>query len=251
MYIKPITIASFDVDRNGNAKVSALMRYFQQIARENIDQFGMTYDFLRQNNIVFVLTKYKIKIHDKILSDCEYIFKTAPCAIHGISFIRDFLIEDKNRKIVAEASSTWIIIDYINRSILRPNKLPKEIPPCDKLVDFIPERIRTNVLEGDLCQNKMTDYQTKVSYTLLDQNNHLNKLLSRHEAVRFKFPMSGAINYIHCRKAFYSLLRPGNSGYILESIRLFRFFDLLRLCLSGNRGYTAGIASSSASAAII
>lgn len=174
MYIKPITIASFDVDRNGNAKVSALMRYFQQIARENIDQFGMTYDFLRQNNIVFVLTKYKIKIHDKILSDCEYIFKTAPCAIHGISFIRDFLIEDKNRKIVAEASSTWIIIDYINRSILRPNKLPKEISPCDKLVDFIPERIRTNVLEGDLCQNKMTDYQTKVSYTLLDQNNHLN-----------------------------------------------------------------------------
>ena len=174
MYIKPITIASFDVDRNGNAKVSALMRYFQQIARENIDQFGMTYDFLRQNNIVFVLTKYKIKIHDKILSDCEYIFKTAPCAIHGISFIRDFLIEDKNGKIIAEASSTWIIIDYINRSILRPNKLPKEIPPCDKLVDFIPERIRTNVLEGDLCQNKMTDYQTKVSYTLLDQNNHLN-----------------------------------------------------------------------------
>ncbi len=174
MYIKPITIASFDVDRNGNAKVSALMRYFQQIARENIDQFGMTYDFLRQNNIVFVLTKYKIKIHGKILSDNEYIFKTAPCAIHGISFIRDFLIEDKNGKIVAEASSTWVIIDFINRSILRPNKLPKEIPHCDKLVDFTPERIRTNVLEGDLCENKMTDYKTKVSYTLLDQNNHLN-----------------------------------------------------------------------------
>jgi len=174
MYVKPIKIASFDVDRNGNAKLSSLMRYFQQIARENIDQFGMTYDFLRQNNIVFVLTKYKIKIHNNILSDNEYLFKTAPCAIHGISFIRDFLIEDKNGKIVAEASSTWIIIDFIRRTILRPNKLPKELPVCDRLVDFIPERIRTNVLAGDSSENTMENYQTKVSYTLLDQNNHLN-----------------------------------------------------------------------------
>jgi acyl-CoA thioesterase FadM len=150
------------------------MKHFQQIARENLDEFGMSYSFLRDHNIVFVLTKYKFKFHGQLNCDETYVFKTAPCQVQGVSFIRDFLIEDKNGKIVAEASSTWIIIDYINRSILRPNKLPKEIPHCDKLVDFIPERIRTNVLEGDLLESKMTDYKFKVSYTSLDQNNHLN-----------------------------------------------------------------------------
>ena len=174
MYIKTIKIASFDVDRNGKAKVSSIMRYFQQIARENLDEFGMTYDFLRENNIVFVLTKYKIKILSNILSDTEYVFKTAPCAVQGVSFIRDFVIEDLDGKRVAEASSSWIIINYLTRSIMRPNKLPKTITPSDKLVDFSPDRIRTNVLDESSVLDAMNNYSTKVSYTMLDQNNHLN-----------------------------------------------------------------------------
>lgn len=174
MYSKIIKIASYDVDRNGKAKISSLMRYFQQIARENLDNDGMTYEFLRENEIVFVLTKYKIKVLNRINSDTEYLFKTAPCEIRGVSFIRDFVIEDLNNNVVAEASSTWIIINFNTRSILRPNKLPIQIPSCDRLVGFTPERVRTNVLEGESEFKKMNDYNSKVSFSMLDQNNHLN-----------------------------------------------------------------------------
>ena len=167
MLTQEIKIKSYDVDHNDNVRISSLMKYFQQIARENLDSFGMTYSFLRQHNIVFVLTKYTIKLHGSIHSDDTVFLNTAPCEIRGVSFIRDFTVNAPDGTLLVEASSAWVIIDYEKRSILRPNRLPMEIPTFDHLVDFIPER--TNVLED--C--KFT-YCSKVTYSRLDANNHLN-----------------------------------------------------------------------------
>lgn len=169
MFIKEIKIKSYDVDRNNNAKISSIMKYFQQIARENLDQFGMTYDYLREHNIVFVLTKYKFKFYRNLHCDEKFIFKTSPCDIRGVSFIRDFVIEDSNGIVCCEASSAWVIIDFVKRSILRPNRLPLPIIADPKLVDFIPDRISTNVRE-----NEAQKYTTTVTYSHLDANNHLN-----------------------------------------------------------------------------
>ena len=169
MFVKEIKIKSYDVDKNNNAKISSIMKYFQQIARENLDQFGMTYNYLREHNIVFVLTKYKFKFYKNLHCDEKFIFKTSPCDIHGVSFIRDFLIVDSDRNVCCEASSSWVIIDFEKRSILRPNRLPLPIEADPRIVDFLPDRISTNVREGILpC------YNTTVTYSQLDANNHLN-----------------------------------------------------------------------------
>ena len=74
MFVKEIKIKSYDVDKNNNARISSIMKYFQQIARENLDQFGMTYDYLREHNIVFVLTKYKFKFYKNLHCDEKFIF---------------------------------------------------------------------------------------------------------------------------------------------------------------------------------
>jgi len=119
--------------------------------------------------INFVLTKYKFKFHKNLHCDEKFIFKTSPCDIHGVSFIRDFIVEDSNGNLCCESSSSWVIIDFEKRSILRPNRLPLPITADSKLVDFLPDRISTNVREGILpC------YNTTVTYSQLDANNHLN-----------------------------------------------------------------------------
>ncbi len=143
------------------------MRYFQQIAREDLERFGMSYEFLRDNNIVFVLSKYKIKVYDTIPSETYYTLRTSPCEVKGVSFIRDFVLIDSNGKCVAEASSSWVIINFLTRRILRPTQLPKEVIPDDKLVGFAPEKI---LIDGDI----NFYYNVKVMHSLLDENNHLN-----------------------------------------------------------------------------
>lgn len=169
MFIKEIKIKSYDVDKNNNAKISSIMKYFQQIARENLDQFGMTYDFLREHNIVFVLAKYKFKFYRNLHCDEKFIFKTSPCGLQGVSFIRDFVVEDADGNRCCEASSSWVIIDFVKRSILRPNRLPLPITSDPDLVDFVPDRLSTNVRYGE-----SRNYATKVTYSQLDANNHLN-----------------------------------------------------------------------------
>lgn len=191
MYIKRIRINSYDVDRDNNAKISSIMKHFQQIARENLDQFGMTYSFLRDHNIVFVLTKYKFKFNGNLNCDETYVFKTAPCQVQGVSFIRDFIVEDDHGNILCEASSSWVIIDFEKRSILRPNKLPLPVPAEDKLVDFSPERIGTNVREGNIKK-----YTTVVKYSELDANNHLNNCCYADILLDGLFSINGEVPFI-------------------------------------------------------
>lgn len=167
MYTKEIKIKSYDVDNNSHLKLSSIMKYFQQVARENLDELGFTYDYLRKLNIVFVLSKYKIKTYRPIKADEHVIIKTSPCEVRGVFFIRDFAVEDSNGTRLIEASSSWVIIDFEKRSVLRPNHFPGVIPTDERLVDFYPER--TNVLEE--CS---FSYTTNVLYSQLDSNNHLN-----------------------------------------------------------------------------
>ena len=167
MYIKELKIQSYDVDNDNNLKLSSMMKYFQQVARENLDELGFTYKYLLELNIVFVLTKYKIKQLKNIHADEAVVLKTSPCEIQGVSFIRDFVIESFDGERIVEASSAWVIINFEKRAVLRPNHFPGNIPTDEKLVDFSPSR--TNVPEElDFA------YHTNVRYSQLDSNKHLN-----------------------------------------------------------------------------
>ena len=48
-----------DVDHNGVARDSALMRYIQSAAQEQLSKNGMSYDKLRDNSRAFILSKIK------------------------------------------------------------------------------------------------------------------------------------------------------------------------------------------------
>ena len=139
-YSRDIKIASYDVDQNNTLRVSCMMQYFQQIARENLDMFGLTYDFLRENDIVFVLSRYSIKQSAPLYADRTYTFRTSPSLIHGPYFIRDFAVTDENGNTLVLASTAWVIIHYSDRRLLRPNSLPIQIPIGTRLCDFIPDK---------------------------------------------------------------------------------------------------------------
>ena len=167
IYTRKIKIASYDVDQNNQLRLSHLMQYFQQIARENLDMFGLTYDYLRERDIVFVLSRYSIKQFEPMLADRTYIFQTSPSMIHGPYFIRDFLVQDEKGRTLVAASTAWVIIHYSDRRLLRPSALPFQIPIGGRLCDFLPDK--TNVREDSDFR-----YSVRVTNSLLDSNNHLN-----------------------------------------------------------------------------
>ncbi len=167
MYSKKITITGYDVGPDETLRISSLMRYFQSLAIEDLNRQGMSYEFLREHNMVFVLTKYAIHISEKIRSDMTYDFITFPCLVNGPAFIRDFTVCDSDGNRIVEASSEWVLINFETRRLLRPSALPGTVKSDGKIHDFYPARTF-------VCEEEDFIYEFVVTHSLLDENRHMN-----------------------------------------------------------------------------
>ena len=187
-------IESYDVHPNNNARLSALFKLFQKVAGDDLDSVGLTYNYLRQKNIVFVLTKMNIKFFviscpipslimksnpelDRSIADSDNVktydnvkIITRPRGCKGASYIRDYdVYVDKKR--VAYCTSHWAIINFESRKLLRPATIAADFNLKDDNTDIVEiddKKIRVNI---DLLQK--TDVR-RVYYSLIDKNEHMN-----------------------------------------------------------------------------
>ena len=163
-------IESYDVHPNNNARLSALFKLFQKVAGDDLDSVGLTYNYLRQKNIVFVLTKMNIKFFDNVKTYDNVKIITRPRGCKGANYIRDYdVYVDKKR--VAYCTSHWAIINFESRKLLRPATIAADFNLKDDNTDIVEiddKKIRINI---DLLQK--TDVR-RVYYSLIDKNEHMN-----------------------------------------------------------------------------
>lgn len=165
---KTIRFYSYDTLPDKTIKPSSILKQMQQIAREDLDQFGLTYQNMRKENMIFVLTKLNLRIYRPMAPEQELQLNTNPRKVLGATFYRDFRITDSDYT-YAECATSWVLIDFIKRRPLRPSSLPFEIPHnCEDELKLPLEK--TFTLEGD--ESKVGERQ--VFYSSLDENNHLN-----------------------------------------------------------------------------
>ena len=95
---------------------------------------------------------------------------TYPRGVHGVSFIRDFDVS-LNGVRAAYATSSWVLLDINNRTLLRPNAIDRlgtiEADLSD-MYEIQDRRIKFNTAE----MNK-TDVR-EVYYSQIDRNGHMN-----------------------------------------------------------------------------
>ncbi len=163
-------VESYDVQPNGNIKISSLLKILQKAAGDDANSTALNYDSLAALNMAFVLTKMTVKILKDIKLYDELIIISHPRKTRGASFPRDFIVKVDNT-VVAVARSMWVLLDLEKRTILRPSavgSLGSLAISDDDEFDLPDERrvfdsnslLRTDVLS--------------VKYSSLDMNNHLN-----------------------------------------------------------------------------
>jgi len=164
-------IESYEVQPNGNVKISSLMKLLQKIAGDDLDNKNLSYMALRDHNIAFVLTKVTLQMYEDIKLYDNITIRTYPRKLRGATFLRDFIIIGADGKKAAYATSSWVLIDLEKRSILRPSALDEigEIPTSDAELSTLPD-VRRKV---DSTSLPKTNVRT-VRYSQLDMNEHLN-----------------------------------------------------------------------------
>ena len=163
-------VESYDVQPNGNVKISSLLKFFQKAAGDELLDTPLSYYSLASRNIAFVLTKMTLQFYDDIKQYDVLEIDTHARKTHGATFPRDFIVR-VNGKIVCAARSMWVLLHLTERKIMRPSSISDlgEVPTDE--VDYldIPD-VRRKVDDSSLSRTNVR----RVQYSHLDMNNHLN-----------------------------------------------------------------------------
>jgi len=110
---KKFVVTSADTDMFGRLRLSGLANFLIQSAISSADKLGFGLKYLREEKLFWVLNRLTINIEKQLKWYDELEVETWPKTIEGLLYIRDFIIRDKNKNIVAKASSAWLAIDMI------------------------------------------------------------------------------------------------------------------------------------------
>lgn len=164
-----VRFESYELESNGFVRPSAVLRRMQQIARDDLDSFGISYEDLRNRNMAFVVSKMALVFQRPVEGEIPLQLASAAMATHGVTFPRAFVLSDEKGPIL-HAMSLWALLDFEKRTILRPSALGEEIPVFEDLSEGV---TCARLIRPQDTAPERTDVR-KVYPSLLDQNCHLN-----------------------------------------------------------------------------
>ena len=162
---KNITVDIHDVDFNGVARLSSLMRYIQSAAQTQLSENGMSYNELRSMNRAFILSKIKMEFTEAVGAHQPLIATTFPCESRGYSFLRCYTLE-KDSEIIGRAVSVWALLDTNTKSLVRVNNF--------ELGLVTHEALELSINRFNMPDNLALVGKYPVNYSNTDQNMHMN-----------------------------------------------------------------------------
>ncbi len=192
-YRVKLSVDVHDVDYNGVAKASSLMKYMQTAAQNQLTDAGLSYDELKERNKAFILSRFKMDILKPLYSYAPLTALTFPCESRGFGFMRCYaLLQDDQT--VARAISMWGLIDIDSKALVPVNNFDlglTVLPPMDMGFEHF-------VLPADLTD--IGGYG--VHYGDVDRNRHMNNtrypdMYSNFLPLEGKMIRSITINYIN------------------------------------------------------
>lgn len=167
MLSKKYYINSNDVDQFYDLKISSFFKMMQEVASQNAEELGIGHVQTNSKNLIWVITRFLVKIH-KLPKYQEIVtLKTYPGKTIKFIFPRYFVLEDENGNKLIEASSTWLVLYNETRKVCI-SPFDKDIEGEDQ-VDQLPLADKVEHVE-DLSFVE----ERKVRYNDIDLNGHLN-----------------------------------------------------------------------------
>lgn len=170
VYSKEFYVDVGHVDFTGKQKLSSFFLYFQDVATLHAENLGVGMKEMHEiHNSLWVLVKMRVHISRYPKWGERILVETWPEKPERFQFMRNFIVKDAEDNTIAEATSTWVIIDMDTRrlkvveSIYGTYPLASRNRPIDtKLGRFQPN--------GPL----EIIYRRPVGYSDIDVNGHLN-----------------------------------------------------------------------------
>ena len=160
-----LSVDIHDVDYNGVAKASALMRYMQTAAQSQLTSIGLSYDELKARGRAFLLSKIKMEFTEPARAYEPLTAISYPCESRAFSFLRCYALE-RDGVVIGRAASIWALVDTESRALVPVSKFDLDLelmPHNDMSLDRI------------VMPKSITEVGSyTVNYADTDQNRHMN-----------------------------------------------------------------------------
>lgn len=168
MFEKNLEVDIHEVDFNGIARTSAVMRYIQSAAQCQLTEHGLSFDELRSMNRAFLLSRITMELTEPLYAHDKLTALTFPCDSRGFTFLRCYAL-NKGDKTVGRAVSAWALIDTETRNLVRVNDFELGLTTHEAhelaLARF--------VMPAAICE--VGKYP--VNYGVTDRNRHMNNTM--------------------------------------------------------------------------
>ena len=171
-YTEEFCVRTFHIDQHKRMRIPHLINLMQEAAMQNVIELGVSVWDLEKHHVSWVLMRMHLRIF-RIPKLGERIrIVTRPAGFEKFFVYRDYRIYDAADQVVAEAPSTWLLMDTNTRRMTRipPFILAYEMPAE---ADCLP-RIRHKLPHFEMTSGQQT---FAVEWHDLDFNKHLSNML--------------------------------------------------------------------------
>ena len=172
-YAETCKVSCYETDRFMQLRPFSILNYAQEIAYVHSTGLGVGWNALMDVNLVWVLSRIRVKILDFPHWRDEIEMETWHKGQDRMFSLRDFVISDKKGNAKVLITSSWLIIDVNTRRIHRFENLMKHPDDVYEYIfnkDAIYERADKILLPEDMTLVKTRE----VVYSDVDFNGHVN-----------------------------------------------------------------------------
>lgn len=163
-------VTSRDLNPKGEARLTSLAGFFQEIAYQHAEKLGFGYHDLLAGQTFWVLSRMKIRILQYPLWEDEIRVQTWPCVLDKLFAMRDFRVFSGSHRVIGLASTAWLIVDHRTRRPVRPSdQLDQYREGQDKP---FAEKLRKITLPENMSRMDLR----RVVYSDLDVVGHVNNV---------------------------------------------------------------------------
>jgi medium-chain acyl-[acyl-carrier-protein] hydrolase len=194
--IADFRVRANEIDVNGNVAFPNIVNYFQETAWLHIIDLEITGEQLLEYDLMWVLNRMKIEVFEYPKLHETVTVKTFPSGFNKFFFYRDLYLYDAENKVIAQATSTWLLVDVNKRKLTPvPDFLKVKVQEINIELGSLP------IAKGKIKAIKAADFQSKVTVKWfdLDTNNHVNHI---HY---FKWILESLPNIVHEKQGIKSV----------------------------------------------
>lgn len=161
----------YEVDYKKECLITSLMNYFQDIAIFQSENSGVGIDYLRENNIAWVLHKWDIDIKRYPVYGQKIKVRTIPYSLYKFYAYRKFEVEDEYGEIIVSANTEWLLINTESKKLVKIGEAMYRAYSLDN------DCSKKYEIEDINAPDKIDfEKEFEVRYSDIDTNKHVNNV---------------------------------------------------------------------------